>query len=183
MIYESSHWKKDLLKTATQLEQIIARRKPSEKLLVDVEKSVLLAAYVVRKLIEAKTISTERETLRIPLRSYSAVGKPVHLLNWHRIQDLYTLETPRDSDMLLRDVCNQLIHSFVFVPLTSSRTGPVKAVLFSSDRQRNRRLHELALDTFANVLREVGNDYPACAHYSFDTAKMDYDVRTWNPAD
>jgi hypothetical protein len=182
MIYDSSHWKDELLETATRLESISVRRRPSEKLLVEFEKTMFLAAYVVRKLMDAKCISTDKESCPIPVRTYRAIGKPVTLLNWHRITDHYDLETPCDTSLPLRDVCNQLIHSYVFLPLTASKTGPVRAVLISSDRERNRQLYELGLAAFAEILRGIGEDYPACAKLVFDRVKADYEVRAWTPA-
>ena len=83
----------------------------------------------------------------------------------------------------MRDLCNQLIHSYVFMPLTSSKTGPVKSILFTSDRQRNNFLYEVSLATLSDVLRTVGNDYPSNSEWKFDSKSGDYHVRNWTPSE
>ena len=183
MIWDSSHWKDGLIRTATRLDEIAVRRRPSEKLLVELEQAVFLAAYGMRKLMDAQKISTEHERRPVSVRAYPAKGKPVTLKNWHRIDDLYDFASSRDTTLCLRDFCNQLIHSYVFIPLTTSKTGPVKAVLFSSDRQRNVEVYEIPLATLADVLRAVGADYPACSEFTFDSNMGDYRIRNWTPAE
>jgi len=100
MIWDSGPWKDELLTTATKLEQIATRRRPSNRLIVELEKAVFLAAYAVRKLIEAKLLSTDCNP--IDVRTFPAKGKPVTLMNWHRIDDLYDFGTPHGKKMAPR---------------------------------------------------------------------------------
>jgi len=140
-----------------------------------------LAAYAIRKLMEAKLLSTDYRP--IDVRVFPAKGKPVTLMNWHNIDDLYDFGCPHDETIPLRDLCNQLIHSYVFMPLISSKTGPVKSVIFTSDRQRNNSLYEVSLATLSSVLRTMGNDYPSNSEFSFDSRSGDYQVRNWTPSE
>jgi len=183
MIWDSSHWKDGLLDAANQFDQIASRRCPSEKLLVELEKTVFLAAYAIRKLMEAKLLSTKNESQPVPARAYQASGKPVTITNWHNIDRLYDLDNTCKTTLTLRELCNQLIHSYVFLPLATSKTGPVKAVMFSSDRSRNKQLFEVSLHDLAKILRIVGRDYPACSNFLFDEKVGDYHVTSWTPSE
>jgi len=180
MIWDSGPWRDELLKSATKLEQMAVRRKPSSKLIVELEKAVFFAAYIVRKLMEARLLSSEYPP--ITARAYPAKGKPATLWNWHHIDDLYDLAGPMDKTITLRELCNQLVHCYVFMPLTSSKTGPVKAVVFTSDHNRNNALYEVSLATISNVLRTVARDYPSHSEWKLNSKTRDYQVRNWTPA-
>lgn len=179
MIWDSSHWKDDLLKTAERFVAITKRRRPSQRLKISLEKEIFIAAYAVRKLMEAKLLSTDTETLQIPVISYPATSKTVTFLNWHHLDHLYDFARGKPVLLPLRKVCNQIIHSYVFVPVVNSMTGPVKRIWFCSDRCRNRCIHELCLVRFAETLKAVGNDYPAHMHCTYDPKEKDYKIKAW----
>jgi hypothetical protein len=181
MIWDSSFWKDDLLILAQDLLRVTKRRKPSQRLLVNLEKKVFLAGYTIRKLMEAGKLSSETEALPVPVVSYRNLGKAVTIINWHRLDGLYDFKSGRPISLPLRVVCNQIIHSYVFMPGGDSATGPVNKIWFCSGRSRNRCLYELALSDLAEVLSVVGHDYPAQAVYVYDPAQKDYRVRAWTP--
>jgi len=176
MIWNSAPWRDELCKSATKLEQVIVRRKPSEKLIIELEKAVFFAAYIIRKLMEAKKLSSGYNP--IDVRSYPAKEKLVTLLNWHHLDDLYDFSSPRNETMGLKDFCNQIIHSYVFMPFSSSKTGPVKTIVFTSDRERSNALHEVSLVALSDILRIVAKDYPSQSTWKFNNKTGDYQV--WN---
>ena len=179
MIWDSSYWKDDLLRAAQHFIAVTRRRRPSQRLLVDLEKEAFVAAYAIRKLMDAKLISTASEGLPIPVVSYPSLGKPVTVTNWHRLDGLYAFARGTSGSLPLRQLCNQIIHSYVFMAASDSKTGPVKIIWFCSDRCRNRCLYELSLARFADVLEVVGRDYPPRAQHTYDRRMKDYIVRAW----
>jgi len=178
MIWESSHWKDDLQKLASLFDRHIPRTRWPERSLADLEKRVMIAFYCIRKLIEAKKLSDRVATQTLSLRSYPSLGKPVTRLNWHDINSLYDLSRGISTQRPLKFVCDQFIHSYIFVPTFSAR-GTLTSILFVSDRRRKEALFRLSMRTMLRVLRSVGSDYPRRLHFTFDSAAGDYAVEAW----
>ena len=86
--------------------------------LANVEADLFLAAYAMRKLIEAKKVSDETELLRIAARAHPLVKGPVDHRNWHKIDELFDLQRSRAVEVGLLAFCNQVIHSFTFIAAT-----------------------------------------------------------------
>lgn len=84
------------------------------------------------------------------------------MLNWDKIDLFYDLDQPVVERRSVLFLCNQFIHSFVFVPDLDD-LDCLSGVFFASDRQRHSRLLRLDLDTIIALYELVGSDYPACA--------------------
>lgn len=176
MIWESCYWKYDLLKSTKWLkEKVLPRRRPSEKLRVEFEKCMFITAYQVRKLIEAKKLSNSLVDSTLPITKYGNV-KNVTLMNWHRIDELYDFNAPETDNTPVKDVCNLLIHSYVFVAEQPSFTAPIKGVFFNSDRTRNEILYHMQIKDWISLLDRIGIDYPCVSHSVFDFKQKDYFV-------
>ncbi len=176
MIWDSCYWKDDLLKSKKWLkEKIVSRRRPSEKRMVEFEKCIFITAYQVRKLIEAKKVSNSLVDSTLPITKYGNV-KNVTLMNWHRLDELNNLKAPETDNISIKDVCNQLIHSYVFVAEQPSFTAPIKGVFFSSDRYKNKVLFHLRINDWISLLDRIGRDYPNVTHSMYDFEQKDYFV-------
>ncbi len=176
MIWESCYWKDDLLKSVKWLkEKVISRRRPSEKLLVEFEKCMFITAYQVRKLIEAKKLSNSLVDSSLPITEYGNIKK-VTLMNWHRLDELYDFDAPKTDNISIKNVCNLLIHSYVFVAEQQCLTAPIKGVFFNSDRTRNQFLYHLHINDWISFLERIGRDYPSEYHCWKDSSQNDYFV-------
>jgi hypothetical protein len=111
----------------------------------------------------------------INLTVYPIKGKAVTIYNLHKIDQIYDLEAKNSLQRDLRFICNQIIHSYVFMP-DIDENGVFKAILFCSDRERNANLFGIEADNLINTLRVVGKDYPATSVSVFNPKKRDYDV-------
>jgi hypothetical protein len=178
MIWNSELWKKELSGIACWLSDVTNKRYQSEKLIFNLEKSIFVGFYIIRKLSEAKTISDETCNFNMKLISYRSLGKPVTFMNWHRVDELYNFSKPKAQNVLLCKVCNQLIHSYVFIPVTTSRTGPVKSILFCSDWKRNQRIYELEIKDIVKIFKLVAHDYPNNVRLTYDKGKQDYVIES-----
>ena len=89
--------------------------------------------------MDANKISDEVASILIPVKSHSSLGKPITKMNWHKIDSLYNLEIDVDVTFLLREVCNQVIHSYVFI-VSENVEGYFSGIFVTSDRQRNKEL-------------------------------------------
>lgn len=174
MIWESHYWKADLLRVARRLENRRSQRRWPEASFAKVEQQIMLAAYSIRKLIEAKKVSDETRDHALTLRAFPATGKLVTHMNWHRLDELYELSKPTREQLPLRDLCNQIIHSFVFHSEVAE--DGLVAFLVASDRQRHSSLFEVPIAAFIKILCSVGNDYPTEVRMLWNAKRQDYDV-------
>ena len=175
MIWESSFWKDDLLKIAENLRKRKTQRRWSEVSRARVEQSVMTGFYSVRKLIEAKKVSDDTASRKTSITTYQAIGKPVTLTNWHRLEELYDFDRHSTEVIKLNDLANQFIHSYVFTLAFEENAG-LDSIFFCSDWRRNRKLQRVAVDSLIEIFIQVGKDYPNSVHYTWEEKDLDYDV-------
>jgi len=78
-------------------------------------------------------------------------------MNWYKLDKLYDLSRSTRLAISLRDFCNQMIHSFVFMPSMNDRGG-LHGFFVASDRQKNSSVLYFDIDAFADALERVAND-------------------------
>jgi hypothetical protein len=120
MIWESSFWKEPLLGSANWLRKVRLTDRTTEKTFVRMEKELFLGFYSIRKLLDAKKVSTATETITFEMTWYPNT-KHVDYLNRQRIDELYDLNKANTETRDLRFLCNQFIHSYVFSPVVDSQ--------------------------------------------------------------
>lgn len=173
MIYESHYWKDELLRIARSLERRRTQKRWPEASFAGVEKSVMLAAYIIRKLAEAKKLSDATVDGAVAITGHGWLGKPVHHLSRLDIDELYDLENPKHVTLSLLKVCHLLIHSYVFMT-EFSETNEFDGLFFNSDRTRHQTLYYISISEFVRVLRGAGEDYPAYSQVTYDDTRQDY---------
>jgi hypothetical protein len=158
MIWESWPWKKELARRAESLRKRKTQKRWSAATSAAVEQDLFIAAFAIRKLLEAAKISDEVECVPVPAVFHNpAKGRVVDLMNWHKIDQLYDLASSAPASFTLREFCNQLIHSFVFMPCMGD-AGGLAGVFVTSDRVRRRRLFYFDLDAIIAVMDRVAKD-------------------------
>ena len=175
MIYESHYWKDELLRIAQSLERRRTQVRWPEASFAGVEKSVMLAAYIVRKLAEAKKLSDDTIAGNVTLTSHAWRGEPVHHLSRLDIDELYDLENPKRVTLSLLKVCHVLIHSYVFM-IGFSECNEFDGLFFNSDRTRHQTLYHVSVSELVRVLQEAGKDYPSFSQLTYDEVRQDYRV-------
>lgn len=135
----------------------------------------MIGFYSIRKLIEARKLSTSTVETKVALYAYVSRGKSVTLMNWHRLDELFDLDTRTKRELDLLALCNQFIHSYVFSPVLSEK-GTLQSILLSSDRAKSSVLYEIELTQILAVFDQVGSDYPSHGSIRYDPAKGDYKV-------
>ncbi len=158
MISDSSYWKKTLAGHAEAIQVKLRQRRWREESFLIVEQAVMLSCYIVRKLAEAKKIADSKFQAPLALRAFDATGKTVDLLNNHRLNELYVLEQGRSLSKPLSYIANQLIHSYVFVPVFGE-SNRLSGIAFNSDRSKNRELYMLELAPLAEAFAACANSH------------------------
>ena len=156
MIWDSVPWKRELTRRATALRRRMHQRRWGPPSLAKLETDVFFTAYAIRKLIEAKKVSAEIEALRIRARAHDLVKGPVDHWNWHRIDEHFDLGSSARVDLTLLSFCNQLIHSFVFIAVTSDEG--LDGFFVASDYERRRQLLHFAVPDVIHAIEAVAQD-------------------------
>jgi len=159
LIWESSYWKEPLLESASRLAEYSKSKDLDEAELVQIEKDMFIGFYAIRKLMDTVKIKDSTRELKVQL-SWSPNLKQVDLLNSHRIDELYDLEKAGNETRTLKFLCDQLVHSYIFMPVENEQGG-ISGFYFTSDRDRERKLFYITSQVVIDIFTLVGNDYPS----------------------
>ncbi|MGG4095330.1 hypothetical protein [Paenibacillus lautus] len=176
MIWESSFWKDDLLVLADKIKRKYQVTAFSEEIAVEFEKDIMLALYSVRKLEETGKLSSNTKGYQIEVESYKNI-KNVTKLNWHHIDELYTLDIPIVEKIGADKLYNQIIHSYIFL-ISTDESEFINGFYFCSDRMRNNKLYFITLTELKRFITYIGNDYPTKLKYDYDESIKDYKVHS-----
>lgn len=158
MIFDSTPWKDDLRRTAKYLEGLSCKKfGNSERRMAAVEKRLMVGFYAIRKLIGAKKVadSVACSMVRVTKYEYISSGEEnINMLNRHKILNYYKFDVPNIDKMSLYEVCNKLVHSYVFEFAVDSE-GFLGSILFNSDKSRHSWLFEMPLSGIIMKFYEV----------------------------
>jgi len=165
VIWDSHYWKEPLLKSARYLRRVRLNESTSERTHMRIEKELFLGFYSVRKLLDTFTVSDSTKRMQFELSFYPAL-RMVDQFNWHHLQKNYDLSESESETRDIRFLCNQFIHSYVF--LTSEADNRIDGFFVASDRDRHTKCYFAELCHVLTAFRTVGNDYPATMHLQRD---------------
>jgi hypothetical protein len=157
MIDDSIPWKDELLKIADRLESRKTQRRWTERTGFLVERDIMLSAYAVRKLLEARKVSDILAARRVIVRQHSLLGRTPDIWNRSSFWENYDLDTGQDVSMSISDFCNQIIHSWNW-SISADERGDFDGVYVSSDRQRSKALYFMDINTLIELFRDVGSE-------------------------
>jgi hypothetical protein len=175
---DSAYWKTELFPVADRIEALATFERFSERRANEFEREVMLAIFAVRTLIERHKLSQKLLREQIPVQAYpKKTQKPTTWLNTHKIDELFDLKAPRSRTLALSFFCNQIIHSYILLPV---RDGHEFArLLFCSDHERNCFLYSTHVAALIELIRKVGSDSAAHTHIQFNARKQDYDITNY----
>lgn len=165
MIWESQHWKDPLLKSAEYLRRVRLSESTSKRKLVRIEKELLLGFYAVRKLLDTFKVSDSTKEMKVDLVVHPAI-RCVDYLNWHHLDKNYDLTSRKSETKDIRFLCNQFVHSYVF--MTSEVEGRLDGFFVNSDRDRHSKCYFVNLNDVLKIFRTVGRDYPSTSEFRRD---------------
>lgn len=177
MIFESYIYKDELLKISKRMRKRLSQKRWSDHSLFLLEKDIFLGFFIIRKLIEAKTkVSDVNAEMLLDLNYYSPTGKKPTLRNHYDFNELYNLEKATQCKKKIRDVCGDLIHSYILQFLLPASVNDTSDFLiyFNSFKTREKGLYSFKLIDFVEALEVFGNDYLSCGAWVFDQDTNDY---------
>lgn len=175
MIWESSVWKEDLQKELNDFLDFLANTERLEDgyFNLRVEKFFFISAFTIRKLNEANKLSDELISKDFDCARYRRIKDDVIIdfMNCHHIEKFYDLRNGEKSSLKLKDICNYLIHSFVFsyrICVDDRLCG----VFVNSGWMKDRFLYYIKLNTFIMLINDVVTDDIVIMSYNRSRGKL-----------
>lgn len=176
MVYESYTWKQDLLRR----KRLILKHNTAEHFDRDFdstyavfEKSVFYSAFIIRKLIDCVgKLSNEATQYVFKARSIKPLA---HIDLMHRWPEEGSHDWEHEKIVTVsgKDVCNWLIHSYIFFP-EFVEGGAIINFCVSSDYDKNRALYKISLDDWLAYIEFIATDYIIRASSHYDEKVDDY---------
>ncbi|WP_041784155.1 hypothetical protein [Micromonospora sp. L5] len=157
MIGDSIPWREELVKVADRLERRRRQRRWHERTYFLIERDIMISAYAVRKLSEAGRLSRILRGTPIKVTRYELVGQVCD--QWHtEFWESFDMESPTTVNLSIADLCNQIIHSFVWRISVTEVGSLFDGIYVSSDRQRRKFLYFVSAEVLIHLFREVGEE-------------------------
>lgn len=132
--------------------------------------------YSIRKLLDTFKVSDSTKSMQFNLACHPN-RRPVDYINWHDIDQNYDLTVQKLEKRDLRYLCNQFVHSYVFLPSKDhNRLGGFFVV---SERERNTKCYFIELWQVLKVFRTVGKDYPTNMQLLRDPSSSQFYGNAW----
>lgn len=146
-------------RVADVLEKRTTQRRWTERTSYLVERDVMIGAYAIRRLSESHKVSDELRSKSVAVRRYDLSGDPVDVWNRDEFYKHYHMSAPKDVDLSLDDLCNQVIHSWTWM-LSATESPPHRfdGIFVSSDRARRQHLYFVSAANLIRLFRAVGAD-------------------------
>lgn len=182
MHIDSAFWKTELNPVADRLEEMLRYDHFSQRRANILEQHVMVALFSVRVLIERHKHSEEFLRAELTVEAYpKKVAKPVTWLNSHKIKELYDLSSPVSKRVNPLFLCNQVIHSYILLPVSDNKC--FSHILVCSDYERNRFLYFVPLPDVVALIRSAASDFPSRMEMNFNAKRQDYDIRQYRSAE
>jgi hypothetical protein len=200
MIYESQYWKKELKRINLKIQKRLDTNNFwTETQYGTFEKEIMIGFYIIRKLVEAKKLTTKIISTPIEGLKYANNGKNITLMNFHRYDEFFKLDKPIKHNFDLAFICNQIIHSYIFSPNFSapnksildklnqkielneddyddlSESNFLISIYFSSDFDRNKYLYEIEIKKIIQLFTDIANCDVGYIYQVFNPKTKDYD--------
>jgi hypothetical protein len=155
LIYESWPWRDELLRVAARLEGRKAQVRWPEQSFYLVERDLMQGAFAVRRLIESFKVPDSVRDSHHRVQTFNRIGPVPDVWNRYELPELYDMEHPSVAEIPLLVLCNQVIHSWLFVLSFTEIDRRFDGVFIASDKQRRRSLYFVEIDVIVGMFRTV----------------------------
>jgi hypothetical protein len=157
MIKDPSYWRRDLIRTAEQLERRRHQMRWNEISFSRTEQSVMIAFYGIRKMLEARKASPKVLSALVRIMEYPRRPNSGGEVIGPILQAYFDLDHPKRRDREILFICHQVVHSYIFSTAVGYSSG-FAGIYFASDRFRNKCLFFMTSETLIKLFRMIGKD-------------------------
>lgn len=155
MISDSIPWREELWRVADRLEKKSKQQRWTERSSFLVERDFMTSAYAIRRLNEAHKISDDLAKTKVPVIRHKRIGSVPDIWNRHEIWEHYDLENGVPDHITIPHLCNQLIHSFVWVLSATGDAELFNGAFVASENERHKHLYFLPVESLITLCRNV----------------------------
>lgn len=184
MVYESWPWKKELTALSRRARRALAigrtlNRMPDvakgtmvferaiEAQSFALEKTILYTAIIIRSLMDSGKVSDEMANSCMDIRSHVPL-QSIGFLEKHLSPREIDLSSGNDEKLLVRYALNQIIHSYVVMSFLMGDDGSIDGFLVTSDTYRNKRIFEIRMSDWLDMVRSVIDDLIVSHGFEYD---------------
>lgn len=170
MIWESEPWKKELRKFSELIKTISDQeiqyceesKEDHQNPFFELEKSLFLSGFILRKLIENKKITRRVSDAFILLEAFDALPNVETVVSYitnplYDVQRRYDLKNPQEFRCSAHDLAGEIIHSFGLAWVVSE-DGRVDGLYLCSYKNEKKRALFLPIGTYVRVLNRIADD-------------------------
>lgn len=158
MINESYYWKQSLLDAASWMRRLKLTERSSSRSFVRLEREVFVGFYAIRKLVQSTKVTDLVRKKTFDLVSFRCM-KRVDPLGFCRIDESYDLSSAIVETHDLLFLCNQFIHSHLFLPVMDENSR-LTGFYVNSDLIAQKKIFLVDLSQLLEAFRIVGRDDP-----------------------
>lgn len=157
MIWESIYWKNDLIKISQRLEKVLTKKSIRESSYIKIEKDIMMGFFIVRKLIDSHKISDEVLIQQIPtIECHQVKDTVIDVMSLNSFHHRYDFKMQVKGSLNIRKLCNFVIHSLVFAPVTISGKG-LTGILVNTDESQS-KIFAISLMNVVTIFKNVSSD-------------------------
>lgn len=158
MIYDPIYWLNFLGKQYEIIHKKRRQKQWQDNSYYVLEQSIMLTFYTLRKLHESDAVKFAFFDEEFDLTKYNARSTQNPRSYRLDIEKYYQIENPKKIKKKFSYIANQIIHSFVFVPIFKNR-NQVYGFAFNSDRSKSNELYMLDLEILEKLLSGISGRY------------------------
>lgn len=172
MVIESHYWREDLAAYSRAFKPLKKPPRWSERLVVNFEKDVTMALFMVRRLAETGKFSSKMKKHKVRVFRCAFYGRP-HRLVYKDIDELHNLEGEETFSTSVMFICNQFIHAdFTYAYRREDRNW--EGLYTSSDFERRRWVYKVPLAEIRAILELAVVDAPGHISWRYDPEREDW---------
>ncbi|GLQ16572.1 hypothetical protein [Maritalea porphyrae] len=171
MVIESRFWREDLAEYVKEFKPVKNPARRTERVLVNFEKDVTMALFMVRRLAEDGKFSTKFKNHRAKILRFAFNGRPHRL----RYKDLDEYELENEQPILKGAifVCNQFIHAHCTQALVKEDRNWA-GLYTNSDFEKRKWIYFVPILEIVKILEMAVEDFPSSVTWRYDPVAEDW---------
>ena len=170
MIGESYFWRRELKLLLGEIDvwgKELAMNDDSDEAAFRLERCLFLSAFATRKLIESEKVPDSVASRSLRCETFPAIEKVSRRLSVYSFDNLYDFHSPKEVQLPLRQVCNELIHSRLLANCVGDH-GELAGFLVASDRNVDERMIMIPIEEWCSAITLVSEKSITAIHKSYD---------------